>query len=425
VAPKLRREELVTLAVLAKHGQSNGQIAEVLGVTEGAVRYHRRRQGRADGRRDKPAKAQAVAGIIAAFVQQTAAADGGSVMDRPINVRVLYERLCAEHGYGGSYKSVLRYVRSHYPAPKLRPYRRVETPPGAQAQLDWGTVTDVDVGAGPETLYAFVAVLSHSRKEAVIWRRRMDQLSWHDAHNEALRRLGGVPAVLRIDNLKTGIAHGAGPWGEINPAYLAYARAVGFHVDACLPRCPEHKGKVESKVRFIKRRLDLVGPFAGLLALQQATDAQLVRSDAQRICPATGQTVEASWRAEQRLLRPLPVMPAAFDVVATRRVQRDCTVNFEGRSYSVPFVLCGQTVEVHGCAETVQVWHDGQVVAQHPRHTEQRLLLEPAHYAGPGNDRVSAPVPLGKMGQRLQEIWEQPVEQRPVDLYAALAEVAR
>jgi transposase len=421
MAAKLHKEQLVTLAVLAKQGQSNGRIAAILGVTEGAVRYHRRRQGCVDGRRDKPAKAQSLAGVIEAFVQATTDDD----TDRPVNVRLLYEQLRAEHGYAGSYKSVLRYVRRCYPPPKLRPYRRVETPPGAQVQVDWGTVTGVDLGVGPETLYAFVAVLSHSRKEAVIWRRRMDQLSWHHAHNEALRRLGGVPAVVRLDNLKTAIVRGAGPWGEINAAYLAYARAVGFHVDACLPRCPEHKGKVESKVGFIKRRLALAGVFAGLEALQQATDGQLVQSDARRICPATGQSVEASWQAERRLLRPLPILPEAFDVVATRHVHKDCTVSFEGRVYSVPFVLCGQAVEVHGCAEAVQIWHDGQVVAQHPRHTEQRLLLEPAHYNGPGNDRVTAPVPLGKMGQRLQEILEQPVEQRPLDLYAALAEVAR
>jgi transposase len=414
----------VTLAVLANKGQSNGQVAQVLGVSEGAVRYHRRRQGCPDGRHDKPAKARALASVIDAFVQQSAA-DEGEGHDRPINVRVLYERLCAEHAYGGSYKSVLRYVRSHYPPPKLRPYRRVETPPGAQLQVDWGEQPGLDIGAGPETLYAFVAVLSHSRKEAVIWRRRMDQLSWHDAHNQAFQRLGGVAAVCRIDNLKTGVARGAGPWGELNVAYRAYARAVGFHVDACLPRCPQHKGKVENKVRFIKRRLDLRGAFASLAALQQATDEQLAQSDGRRICPATGQTVEASWRAEQRLLRALPLLPAAFDVVATRWVQRDCTISFEGRTYSVPFVLCGQAVEVHGCVEVVQIWHGGQVVAQHPRHTQQRLLLDPAHYEGPANERVSRPVPLGKMGRRLQEILEQPVEQRPVDLYAALAEVAR
>jgi Mu transposase, C-terminal domain len=111
--------------------------------------------------------------------------------------------------------------------------------------------------------------------------------------------------------------------------------------------------------------------------------------------------------------------------VATRTAERDCTVSFEGRTYSVPFRLCGLPVEVHGCAGVVQVWHDGQVVAEHPRHTLQRLLIDPSHYDGPGDDRVAPPVPLGRMGRKLQEILEMPVEQRPLDLYAALAEVAR
>jgi hypothetical protein len=221
------------------------------------------------------------------------------------------------------------------------------------------------------------------------------------------------------------VARGAGPWGEINPAYLAYARAVGCHVDACLPRCPEHKGKVENKVRFVKRRLRLTGAFAGLADLQGQTDEQLAHSDGRRPCPATGLTVEQSWRAEQARLRPLPVLPEAFDVVATRTAQRDCTVSFEGRTYSVPFRLCGLPVEVHGCAGLVQVWHDGRVVAEHPRHTPERLLIDPSHYDGPGDDRVAPPVPLGRMGRKLQEILEMPVEQRPLDLYAALAEVAR
>jgi hypothetical protein len=112
-------------------------------------------------------------------------------------------------------------------------------------------------------------------------------------------------------------------------------------------------------------------------------------------------------------------------VAVTRTVQRDCTVSFEGRVYSVPFVCCGRAVEVRGGAEVVQVWHDGRVVAEHPRHSRQRLLLDPAHYDGPGDDRVAPPTPLGKLGRRLQEIVAQPVEQRPLDLYAALAEVAR
>ena len=427
--PKLTAEEIVTLQVLKQKGQSPTQIAQALGVTEGAVRYHLRRQGRQDGRKDKPRKAAPLAGVIDAWLAQ--GQRGGPPCPaesvRPANVQGLYEWLCLEHGYQGSYKSVLRFVRARYPQPRLRPFRRVETPPGAQGQVDWGEFAGIDLGDGPETLYGFVLVLSHSRREALIWCRRMDQLAWHHAHTEALRRLGGVPAVLRIDNLKTGVAWGAGPWGQVNAAYRSYAGGLGFHIDACLPRCPEDKGKVESKVGNLKRRLRLNGRcFGDLVELQTWTDAELTSWAERRICPATGATVAASWRAEQRLLRPLPpALPLAFDVAVTRPVQRDCTVSFEGRTYSVPFVLCRLRVEVRGCAEVVQIWHDGQVVAEHPRHSRQRLVLNPAHYEGPGNERVAPPVPLGKLGRKLQEIVMQPVEQRPVDLYAALAEVAR
>jgi transposase len=431
MAPKLCEEEIVTLQVLRDKGLSFREIAATLGVSEGTIRYHRKRRGQPDGR-GKPRKAQALADVIDAWLLQQ---PGGTATDRddaddadsprPVNVLALFDWLRQEHHYEGSYRSVLRFARDRYPQPRLRPLRRVETPPGAQAQVDWGEFSNLDIGDGPQKLYAFVLVLSHSRKEVLIWSRRMDQLSWHQVHNEALRRLAGVPAVLRIDNLKTGVAHGAGPWGEVNAAYQAYARAVGFHVDACLPRCPQHKGKVENKVRFVKRRLRFNGSFSGLAELQQQTDTQLAASDEQRLCPVTGRSVQQSFQAEQRLLRPLPVLPEPFEPALTRTVQRDCTIHFEGRVYSVPFRLCGLAVEVRGCGGVVQVWHDGQVVAEHPRRTQERLLLDPSHYDGEADERVVPPVPLGRMGRRLQEILEMPVEQRPLDLYAALAEVSR
>jgi transposase len=418
---KLSQEEVVTLKTLKTRSQSNCQIARVLGITEGAVRYRLRRDGQPDGRRNKPRKADEVAAAIEHWIEDQQAR-GAS---RPVNVMLLFEWLRGEHGYRDSYRSVLRLVRAKYPRPKVRPLRRVETPPGAQAQADWSEFSEMDVGDGPQKLHAFVMVLSHSRKEAVIWSPQVDQLAWHHVHNEALRRLGGVPAVLRIDNLKTGIARGAGPWGQVNQAYRAYARSVGFHVDACLPDSPEDKGKVESKVRFL-RRFDLHGRrFDSLADLQSWTDRRLAHSDCDRICPATGLSVEASWRMEQRYLRPLGILPEVFDLAVTRSVYKDCTVSFEGRTYSVPFTLCRLLVEVRGCAEVVQILHDGRVVAEHPRHSRKRLQIDPAHYEGPGDDRVDPPVPLGRMGRRLTEIVMQPVEERPLDLYAALMEVAR
>lgn len=48
---RLSREDRMTIQSLAHHGQSNRAVARLLGVSEGAVRYHRRRaEGAADGR---------------------------------------------------------------------------------------------------------------------------------------------------------------------------------------------------------------------------------------------------------------------------------------------------------------------------------------------------------------------------------------
>ena len=63
---KLTREQVVTIQVLHQRGQPATQTARLLGVTEGTVRYHRRRalQGATDGRK-KPSF-----GVFAHLVQR-------------------------------------------------------------------------------------------------------------------------------------------------------------------------------------------------------------------------------------------------------------------------------------------------------------------------------------------------------------------
>ena len=68
-----------------------------------------------------------------------------------------------------------------------------------------------EIGEQPVRLLAFVMTLSHSRMWAVVWSVRQDMLPWLDCHNRAFAWLGGMPSSVRIDNLKTGVAQGAGP----------------------------------------------------------------------------------------------------------------------------------------------------------------------------------------------------------------------
>ncbi len=417
---QLQAEEVMTIEVLARRGVAKRAIARQLGVSEGAVRYQLAKAAEepSDGRAGKPLLADEYEAVIRSWVEAQDAT-------RPANCRALHEYLVEEHEYPHGYRTVLRWVRRHYGRPKTRTWRRVETPPGAQVQTDWGEFPRVLLGGEERPLHAFVMVLSHSRRVAVVWSLREDQLSWLHCHNEAFRRLGGVAAVNRIDNLKTGISQGAGAWGTVNPTYRSYAATVGFHVDACAPRRGDHKGKVEAKVRLTRLRSGPKRrPYGCLEELQEETDASLDRWSRTAKCPVTGGTVYDTWRKEQELLRPLGRLPEPFDVVVMRRVHRDCLVHFEGGQYTVPFRFVERQVEVRGCAGKVQIVGDGEVLCEYPRG-ERRLHIDARCYEGPATDRVLPPTPLGRMGRRLQEIVEQPVYQRPLDLYAALAEVAR
>jgi DNA-binding CsgD family transcriptional regulator len=147
---RLRPEEIVAILVLDEKGMAKREIAWRLGVTEGLVRYHlrRRAEGAVDGRRRKAFKAASLADVIAAWFE------GRTEGARPVNVRDLFDHLVQWNRYPGSYRFVLRLVGANYPGPKIRTYRRVETPPGVQTQIDWGEYPSVDLGDGPEALSA-------------------------------------------------------------------------------------------------------------------------------------------------------------------------------------------------------------------------------------------------------------------------------
>ena len=146
---RLRQEEVVTIGVLAEKGQGRCEIARTLGVSEGTVRHHLKRAaaGAADGRSEKPFRAEAMSGQIRAWIEERQS------LKRPINVRELYGDLVHKWECEGSCRSVLRCVRRRWPRPKMRTWRRVEAPAGAQSQTDWGespeVEVEVEVGDGP------------------------------------------------------------------------------------------------------------------------------------------------------------------------------------------------------------------------------------------------------------------------------------
>ncbi|MDZ7749932.1 MAG: hypothetical protein U5K43_14910 [Halofilum sp. (in: g-proteobacteria)] len=93
----------------------------------------------------------------------------------------------------------------------------------------------------------------------------------------------------------------------------------------------------------------------------------------------------------------------------------------------MPFCLVGNRVEIRGGARDVQILHEATIVATHPRAGIERMRcsIRPTTRARPPAT-VTAPVPLrahGHAASPRSPRWTS--QQRPMDLYAALAEVAR
>ena len=389
---------------MIQRGVSIRHMAKQFGVREGALRYRLRRLAegeRPDGRsRQRTATdgyEEAIHGVLERLEDVRLTGEG-----RPAQARQVYEILTREYGFTGSYKSVVRHIRRRYGPAPVRALRRVETPPGVQAQHDWFEVR-CRIGGVQETLFCLVGVLSHSRARFPWVSVSADQLAWHTGHVELFRRYGGVPLWVRIDNLKTGVARGGGPTAVLNRSYEVFARELGFGIDPCRVRRGQDKGKAERSVRIFRDHFGdlLAQDWPELAQLQAALDERAAALLRRLKCPATGTTVEEAFRVERLHLQPLRDMEAPFDVVVSRRVSLDCLISFEGRRYSVPFHWVGRTVEVLGTHAEVIVRAGGEQIARHPRHTAALLVLDPAHFEGSSTDRVLAPTPLGRRA-RLQ-----------------------
>lgn len=394
---KLRRDHVRIAREMVTRDVSIRETAAHLGVDESTLRSHLARPAPvADGRADRASALDGwedrVAGVLTRLGDARVTPDATTRCP----TRVVFDILQREHRFGGSYQAVRRYLRRAFGAPPVQAVRRVELPPGVQAQHDGFEWPGVIAGQ-PCALHGLIGTLAFSRATFVWVSPTMTQVAWQTGHLALFGRYGGVPLWVRHDNLATAVAAGAGPTAVFNRAFAVFATTCGFQLDACRPATGSDKGKVERQVRTDRGAFYdvLVQPWGSLDALQAALDERATQVQQRLRCPSTGTTVAEALAQERAALRPLPAVHEPFDCGVARRVSRDCLVSFEGRRYSVPFAWVGRLVEVRGTARHVVVYGDGAELARHPRHTAQRLVLTPAHYDGPSTPAVLAPTPLG------------------------------
>ena len=108
------------------------------------------------------------------------------------NCVAILERL-QKNGYAGGITIIKDYVQRFRPAKSTPAVRRYETPPGKQAQMDWGIVHYIDGRGRIHKAPAFVMILGNSRTKYVEFTKRCDFYSLLRCMVNAFEYFGGVP----------------------------------------------------------------------------------------------------------------------------------------------------------------------------------------------------------------------------------------
>ena len=304
-------------------------------------------------------------------------------LERGLSIKRIHQDLLVEYPVAAavSYDSVRRLLKKHGAARPV-PFRRMETPPGFEAQVDFGQGAPV---IGPDgrrrKTHVIRVVLSHSRRgysEAVFTQSTDDFIQCLE---NAFEHFGGVPRTLVIDNLKAGVLKADWFDPELNPKLEEFCRHHGTTVLPTKPRTPRHKGKVERGVAYVQDNALKGRSFTSLAEQNEHLQAWERETADRRIHGTTRQQVLTHFNeAERGTLLPLPAARFENFHEARRKVSRDGHVEVAKAFYSVPPEYLGREVWVRWNGRSVRVFNDRmQQIAIHAKHDHGRYSTDPRH----------------------------------------------
>jgi len=338
------------------------------------------------------------------------------------NARVLLREL-RERNYDGGYSILTEWLRPQRKEALSVAVRRFETPPGKQAQVDWGHLGSITEDGETRMLWGFTITLGYSRRMMAAAATDQKLGTLLRMHESAFQEWGAVPEEILYDRMRT-IWTGTDGRGEIiwNAVFLDFARYWGFTPRLCRPYRAQTKGKVESGVKYVRRNF-----LCGLQGREPANltdlNAELRRWTAEVANQRVHGQVLLRWDEDQFAMQPVlsgrPPYPYMDD--EQRKVARDAYVSWRGSRYSVPWLYAGKEVWVRDQRQYVEVRYGAERIAVHCQAVRRhQVVTQREHHED---------IPLGNKqpGKTLIHIQQSApmVERRSLAAYESLAGGAR
>lgn len=290
-----------------------------------------------------------------------------------------------------------RYLKKHFP-PTIDPVMVRNTIPGVTMDVDFGFLGMLwdEKLLKMRKAWVFSARLRHSRKTYRKIVPKQDSQTFLMCHIHAFEHFNGVPEEVVLDNLKAGVIQSSIDNDMLNRSYYELAEHYGFRISPCRPRTPEHKGGVESDVKFIKRnfwpeireKLKQQPRFSFFQA-QEAIEKWDNEIAGARILRGLNRSPEEIFTHEEKnLLKPLPESRWECTKWLQCNVGRDWRVVIDSSYYSVTYTYIGQTVYCRVTSQFIHIYHECDNIAKHPVANSKGEYLKNVDHAPPFKDAV-------------------------------------
>src|SRR6201984_1005857 len=296
-------------------------------------------------RRQKPEKSKCVRSASACEPYREIIELG---LSRDRNAMAIWQDLVSDYGFESGYQSVRRFAYKLRGAQVPQARAVILTAPGEEGQVDYGSgpmVREPKSGKYRRTRL-FVLTLGYSRKAVRLLVFRSSTRIWAELHEKAFRRLGGVPRILVLDNLREGVLVPDVYDATLNPLYRDVLSHYGAVALPCRIQDPDRKGKVESAGGPAQKP-----PRKGHASeSREQPQAYLDRWETNwadtRIHGTTKRQVATMFAEEKPTLLPLPVEPFRYYQYGERVVHLDGCVEVEAAYYGLPLGWIGRGVKV-------------------------------------------------------------------------------
>jgi transposase len=291
--------------------------------------------------------------------------------NKHVTLQLLWHEYKDNHPDGYQYSQFCDLYRRW--AQKLSVTLRQEYKAGDKLFIDYAgpTIPIVDAVTGEtKPAYLFVAVLGASNYTYVEATFSQNLASWIGSHVRTFSFIGGIPACLVPDNLRSGIAKACRYEPDINPTYQALASHYGTAVMPARPRRPRDKAKAEVGVQICERWILAVLRHQTFFTLAELNGAiaelrdQLNHRKFRKLDTTRARLFD---ELDRPALRPLPSEPFSLSGIKRVRVNIDYHVEVDGHYYSVPYQLIHQELEAFISGSTIELVHKSRRVVTHVR----------------------------------------------------------